>query len=87
ARAGVAIDATASDATTAATNITSALGIKSPTITVTPNPMSYTTSTITVTVSASPSTNGWFTKFFTGSGNISCAITLNREVQGVSVAY
>jgi Flp pilus assembly protein TadG len=87
ARAGVAIDAAATDAQTAAQNIMTAVGIKSPTITVSPNPLSYTSPTIAVTVSASPSTYGWFTRYFSGSSNISCTITLNREVQSVSVPH
>lgn len=71
--------------TTAATSITSALGIVSPTITVSPNPITETSSTVTVTVSANPAQNGWFMRFFTSNMPISSTITLTREVDGVSV--
>jgi Flp pilus assembly protein TadG len=86
ARAGVALDAAASDATTSASNITSALGIQGATVTVSPNPLSYSSQTVTVTVSAVPANNGWFVKFFTSGMSISSTISLDREVQAVSVA-
>lgn len=85
ARAGVTLDAVTSDVTTSATAITSSIGIVSPTITVSPNPLTYTTTTLSVTVSADPSTNGWFLKYFTAGRPIVGSITLNREVQAVSV--
>ncbi len=84
ARAGLALDAVTSDATTAASNVVTAVGIRNATITVTPNPLTYTTTTIGVTVSVSPSTNTWFMRFFAGSQPISATITLNREVQAIS---
>jgi Flp pilus assembly protein TadG len=84
ARAGAALDATSTDATTAATVITSAIGIVSPTITVSPNPLTYNSTTISVTVTANPLTNGWFTRFVTGT-SISATVQLNREIQSVSV--
>jgi Flp pilus assembly protein TadG len=85
ARAGVALDAVTSDVTTAANNIINALGIKGATVTVTPNPISYTTQTVTVAVSAVPASNGWFVRFFTSGMSITSTISLDREVQAVSV--
>ncbi len=86
ARAGVVLDAATSDVTTAANNIVNALGITNATVTVSPNPISYTSQTVTVTVSAVPANNGWFVRFFTSGMSISSTITLDREVQAVSVA-
>ena len=83
ARAGLALDAVTSDATTAAQNICNAVGVNGATITVTPNPLSYTSQTIGVTVSVSPSNNHFFTRFVTGS-TIQSSITLDREVQAIS---
>ncbi|HEX4149141.1 MAG TPA: TadE/TadG family type IV pilus assembly protein [Pirellulales bacterium] len=86
ARAGVALDAQTSDAQTAATNITSIIGIVSPTVTITPNPLSWSSQTITVTVSADPGQNGWLLWFFTAGKPVSATITMDREVQAVSVS-
>ncbi|HVA49975.1 MAG TPA: TadE family protein [Pirellulales bacterium] len=85
ARAGIALDASASDVTATATSITNIAAIKSPTITVAPNPLTYSSPTISVTVSTTPAANGWFLKFFNSSSVISTTVTLNREVQSVSV--
>ncbi len=85
ARAGVALDAVTSDVTTAATSIASIVGIKSPTITVVPNPLTYGSTTVSVTVSTTPASNGWFLRFFNKTSVISSTITLNREVQAISV--
>ncbi len=85
ARAGVALDAATSDVTTAASNIINALGIHGASVTVTPNPIAYTSPTVTVSVSAVPASSGWFVKFFTGSMSITSTISLDREVQAVSV--
>jgi Flp pilus assembly protein TadG len=85
ARAGVALDAATSDVTTAANSIVNALGIQGATVTVSPNPISYTSQTVTVTVSAVPASNGWFVKFVTAGTSISSTISLDREVQAVSV--
>jgi len=84
ARAGLALDAATSDATTAATNVVTALGIKNATITVTPNPLAYTSSTISVTVSATMASNTWFLRFMAGATPISSTITLDREVDAIS---
>ena len=86
ARAGLALDASTSDATTAATNITGIIGIVSPTVTVSPNPIVWSSQTIQVTVSADPAKNGWFLWFFTAGKPISATITMDREVQAVSVS-
>ena len=85
ARAGVALDAASSDVTTAANNILSALSISGGTVTVTPNPIAYTTPSLTVTVSATPASNGWFVRYLTAGMLISSTISLDREVQAVSV--
>jgi len=71
--------------TTAATSIASIVGIKSPTITVVPNPLTYGSTTVSVTVSTTPASNGWFLRFFNKTSVISSTITLNREVQAISV--
>jgi Flp pilus assembly protein TadG len=85
ARAGVALDAATSDVTTAASTIINSLGITGASVGVTPNPLAYTSPTVTVTVSAVPASNGWFVRFFTGSMSITSTISLDREVQAVSV--
>lgn len=85
ARAGIALDASTSDVTNAATVITNVAAINNPQITVTPNPLTYSSPTITVSVSTKPADNGWFLKFFNSSSVISATITLNREVQAISV--
>lgn len=85
ARAGIALDASTSDITSAATAITNCAAIQNPAITVVPNPLTYTSPTVSVTVSTTPATNGWFLRFFNSSSVISATITLNREVQAVSV--
>ena len=85
ARAGLALDATTSDVTTAAQTIMTAAGVASPTITVSPSTIAYTTPTVTVTVSANPVTNGWFSRYFVSANSISASVSLGREVQSVSV--
>jgi Flp pilus assembly protein TadG len=85
ARAGVALDASTSDVNTAATTITSSVSIKNPTITIIPNPLAYSSPTISVTVSTAPASNGWLLWFFNKNSVISATVTLNREVQSVSV--
>ena len=84
ARAGVALDADASDAVAAATADLAAVGITDATITVTPNPLFYYSPSVTVTASARPATSGWLLKFFNRSSTISGSITLIREVQSIS---
>lgn len=84
ARAGIALDASTSDVTSAATAITNCAAIQNPTISVAPNPLTYTSPTVSVTVSTTPASNGWFLMFFNSSSVISATITLNREVQSVS---
>ena len=84
ARAGLTLDGSLANATTAATAITSSIGIINPTITVTPNPLSYTSPNITVTVSADPGKNGWLLRFFTAGKPVSGTITMSREVQAIS---
>jgi Flp pilus assembly protein TadG len=86
ARAGINIDASTSDVTTAATNITNIIGIVNPTITITPNPLLWASTTISVTVSANAGQNGWLLWFFTSGSAITATITMDREIQAVSVS-
>jgi Flp pilus assembly protein TadG len=85
ARAGVPLDSTTSDVTTRVQSILSAVKISNSTTTITPNPIAYTSPTVTVTVSADPALNKWVTWFVTAGHPLSSTITLNREVQAVSV--
>lgn len=85
ARAGIELDASTADVTSAVTAITSSVAVKNPTITIVPNPLPNTSPTVSVTVSTTPASNGWFLKFFNSNSVISATITLNREVQSVSV--
>jgi Flp pilus assembly protein TadG len=85
ARAGVPIDSTTSDVTTRVQSVLSAVRISNSTTTITPNPIAYTSPTVTVTVSADPALNKWVTWFVTAGHPLSSTITLNREVQAVSV--
>ena len=86
ARAGIALDASTSDVQTAATTITGIIGIVSPTITINPNPLAWSSQTISVTVSADPSKNGWLLWFFTAGKPVTATITMDREIQAVSVS-
>lgn len=86
ARAGINLDASTSDVTTAATTITGIVGIVNPTVTITPSTLAWSSQTITVTVSANAGQNGWLLWFFTGGQNISATISMDREVQAVSVS-
>ena len=86
ARAGVVLDAQTSDVTTAATSITNTIGIVNPTITITPNPLLWASTTISVTVSANAGQNGWLLWFFTSGSSITATITMDREIQAVSVS-
>ena len=72
--------------TSAATTTAAIVGISSPTVTVTPNPLTYASPTVTVTVSTTPASNGWYLlRIFNKNSVISSTITLNREVQSISV--
>jgi len=85
ARAGVTLDSSTSDITTSVANTLAAVNITNSQTTITPNPLSYTSPTVTVTVSADPAQNAWLTWFVTAGHPVSSTITLNREVQAVSV--
>lgn len=85
ARAGVTLDSSTSDITTRSQSILNAINLKSSQITVTPNPLTYTSPTVMVTVTADPAKNAWMTWFVTAGNPISSSITLNREVQAISV--
>lgn len=82
ARAGVALDATTADVTSAATAITNCSNITAPNVNI--SSLSYTSPTITVTVSTTPGSAGWFTWFFNKTSTISASVTLQREVQSIS---
>jgi|SRR5579863_9451700 len=85
ARAGVPLDSTTSDVTTRVQSVLSAVKISNSTTTITPSPIVYTSPTITVTVAADPALNKWVTWFVAAGKPLSSTITLNREVQAVSV--
>lgn len=84
ARAGINLDATTSDVTTAVNRVMSAMGISNYTTTINPATLSYTSSSVGVTVSMDPTQNAWFTWYITSSNTITASITLNREVDAVS---
>jgi Flp pilus assembly protein TadG len=86
ARAGINLDASTSDVSTAVTNITGVIGIVNPTVTINPNPLQWASTTITVTVSANAGQNGWLLWFFTAGSPISATITMAREINAVSVS-
>jgi Flp pilus assembly protein TadG len=85
ARAGIALDAATTDVQTAVNQVMSANGIANYTTTITPNPMGYTSPTITVTVMLSPSRNGWAIWYVSSASTITATVTLEREIQAVSV--
>jgi Flp pilus assembly protein TadG len=87
ARAGIALDASTTDVTNAATVIANAVSIKNPTITVVPNPLTSTSPTISVTVSTTAGNSGWVFWFFNKNSTISATVTLNREAQSISVPF
>ncbi len=84
ARTGATLNGTSSSVQTAVLTYINAIGISNPTVTVSPNPLLYTSPTVTVTVSASPVTNTWLLSYFTGSGNVTATISLDREVMAIS---
>jgi len=86
ARAGINLDASTSDVTTAAQSMLNILGINGSTITVTPNPIAWSSQTVQCTVSCTAGANGWLLWFFTAGSPISATITMDREVQAVSVS-
>ena len=49
------------------------------------NALAYSSSTATVSISVDPAGNSWFMKFVTPGHPITATITLNREIQAVSV--
>jgi Flp pilus assembly protein TadG len=85
ARAGVSLNATTSDVQTAVTRVLNAVSISNATTTIAPNPLTYTSTTIQVTVVLDPTQNAWLTWYVKSSNNITATITLQREVQAVSV--
>jgi Flp pilus assembly protein TadG len=86
ARTGITLDATATSTQAQATNILNMSGLTAAsTPTVVPNPLTYTSSTVSVTVSVDPANNSWY-KYFLPAGNlITSTITLEREVDAISV--
>ena len=85
ARAGVTLDASASDVNSEVNRVMSAVGILTFTTTITPANLAYTSPTVTVNVSVPAKANSWFTWFVTSSSTtITASITLGREVQAVS---
>jgi Flp pilus assembly protein TadG len=85
ARTAITLDGTAQTAQTQATNILSMVGITNPTITITPNPLAYTSPSVSVNVSVDPSGNSWYMYFLTAGHPLQATVTLDREVQAISV--
>jgi len=85
ARAGISLNATTTQVQTAVSRVMSAVSISNYTTTINPSPLTYSSSSIAVTVSCKPSQNAWFTWFVGSSATVSATVTLQREVQAVSV--
>ena len=85
ARAGINLDATTADVTTAVNRVMSAVNISHFTTTTNPSALSYTSSSVSVTVSLDPTQNAWFTWFMRSTNTIAATVTLLREVDAVSV--
>lgn len=84
ARAGINLDASTADVTTAVNRVMSAVNIANFTTTMTPSTLSYTSSSISVTVTLTPTQNAWFKWFMTSSNTMTATVTLLREVNAVS---
>ena len=85
ARAGISLNATNADVTAAVNKVMSAISIANYTTTITPTTLAYTSNTVTVSVAIPPSQNAWIVKFVPSSQTITATITLNREIQAISV--
>ncbi len=85
ARAGVPLDSTTADVTNGVNNMLQAVSLSHVTTTITPNPVTYLSPTVTVAVTVDPAQTGWLTWFVTAGHPITSTITLNREVQSISV--
>lgn len=85
ARAGISLDATTSDVTTAVNKVMSAMSISNFTTTITPNPVTYSSPSISVSVALKPTQNAWFTTYVGSGSTINANVTLQREVNGISV--
>ena len=85
ARNGLTLDATVATAQARASFILSNAHLTGATPTVTPNPLTYTSTSVSVSVSVDPSGNSWFLHFLTAGNPVQCTVTLDREVQAISV--
>ena len=85
ARAGISLNATNADVTTAVNDIMTAVSIPNYTTTISPNPIAYNSSSVSVTVSLDAIQNAWITWFVRSSKTITANVTLQREIQSVSV--
>lgn len=85
ARAGISLNATNSDVTTAVNKVMSAMSISNFTTTITPTTLSYSSPSVSVSVSLNPTQNAWFTRFVGSASTINANVTLQREVNGISV--
>lgn len=85
ARAGINLDATTTDVTTAVNRVMSAVNISSYTTTINPSSLSYTSPSVSVTVTLNSSQNAWFTWFISSTHTTTGTVTLLREVDAVSV--
>jgi Flp pilus assembly protein TadG len=85
ARTGMTLDATTASTQAEATKILGMVGVTNGTVTVSPNPLVYSTPSVSVTVSVDPAGNSWWTQFVTAGHPITATVTLDREVQAISV--
>ena len=83
ARAGVVLDAATSDVQTAVNTILNADSITSSTVTI--SSLSYTSPTVSVTVTVDPTKNAWINWYETSTTPVTATVTLNREIQSISV--
>ncbi|MGD0901169.1 MAG: TadE family protein [Thermoguttaceae bacterium] len=85
ARTGMTLDATTTTTQNKANQILNMVGVTDGTVTVSPNPLAYTSPSVSVTVSVDPAGNSWWMQFLTAGHPLTATITLDREVQAISV--
>ena len=85
ARAAATLDATTATVQAQVNKVLSAGSLVNATTTITPNPLTYSSTTATVNISVDPAGNSWMINYVTPGHPITATITLDREVQAVSV--
>ena len=88
AREAASLDATTQSVQAQVNKVLSAGNLINVTTTITDgngNALAYSSSTATVSVSVDPAGNSWFINYVTPGNPISATITLDREIQAVSV--